>query len=262
MIPKIIHYCWLSDDSIPAELQSYMNSWKKLDGYQFILWDRKRFNINSSIWVKQAFEAKKYAFAADYIRLYAVYTMGGIYLDCDIEIIEPFDKLLDNTTMIAYTNSQKIGIEAACFGAERNCLYIKKCLDYYNNRSFVKSDGTYDIVTLPVIMKKIFDDFEIPNTILLYPHDYFSATGEHSGQIKITDNTYCVHHCAGTWLDVNEQKWRLFRKKCLKIFGHGLGSILSFFYFFLLCIKYDDMKLFNRQIKEIVKTKIKYAKKS
>ena len=74
MIPKIIHYCWLSNDPIPKDLQKYMKTWKeKLPDYEFMLWDFNRFNINSSIWVKQAFEAKKYAFACDYIRLYAVY---------------------------------------------------------------------------------------------------------------------------------------------------------------------------------------------
>ena len=81
MIPKIIHYCWLSNNPIPSKLQEYMESWKKqLPDYEFILWNFERFDINSSIWVKQAFEAKKYAFAADYIRLFAVYHYGGIWI--------------------------------------------------------------------------------------------------------------------------------------------------------------------------------------
>ena len=46
-------------------------------------------------WVKQAFEAKKYAFAADYIRFYALYNYGGIYLDSDVEVLRSFDPLLD-----------------------------------------------------------------------------------------------------------------------------------------------------------------------
>ena len=29
MIPKIIHYCWLSNDPIPARLKKCMDSWKK-----------------------------------------------------------------------------------------------------------------------------------------------------------------------------------------------------------------------------------------
>ena len=80
MIPKIIHYCWLSNDPIPENMQKWMSTWKKLNGYEFILWNFDRFDINSSIWVKQAFNAKKYAFAADYIRAFALYNYGGIYM--------------------------------------------------------------------------------------------------------------------------------------------------------------------------------------
>lgn len=71
MIPKIIHWCWLSGDPIPENLQRYMNSWKRLlPDYEFIHWDFKRFPRGKCEWVDQAFDAHKYAFAADYIRLF------------------------------------------------------------------------------------------------------------------------------------------------------------------------------------------------
>ena len=87
MISKIIHYCWLSNDPIPADLQKCMESWKKyLPDYEFMLWNFERFPKSQSKWVSDAFDNKKYAFAADYIRLYALYNYGGIYLDMDVEI--------------------------------------------------------------------------------------------------------------------------------------------------------------------------------
>ena len=65
MIPKIIHYCWLSNDPVPSDLQKYMQTWKvKLPDYEFIKWDFKRFPKGKSKWVDQAFDKKKYAFAA------------------------------------------------------------------------------------------------------------------------------------------------------------------------------------------------------
>ena len=73
MIPKIIHLCWLSGDSYPPKIAKCLESWKKfLPDYEVMLWDTKRFDLNSSVWVRQAFENKKYAFAADYIRFYAL----------------------------------------------------------------------------------------------------------------------------------------------------------------------------------------------
>ena len=74
MIPKIIHYCWLSNDPLPKDIQEYINSWKeKLPEYQIMKWDFSIFDKSSSKWVEQAFDQRKYAFASDFIRLYAVY---------------------------------------------------------------------------------------------------------------------------------------------------------------------------------------------
>ena len=96
MIPKIIHLCWLSGDPYPEKIQKCLASWKKhLPDYEIMLWDTNRFDVNSTAWTKEAFEAHKYAFVADYIRFYAVYHYGGIYLDSDVEVLKSFDDLLD-----------------------------------------------------------------------------------------------------------------------------------------------------------------------
>lgn len=148
MIPKIIHYCWLSNDPIPEKLQEYMKSWKeKLPDYEFKLWNFDCFDINSSQWVKEAFEAKKYAFAADYIRLYAVYNYGGIYMDMDVEVIKSFNPLLNNDYLLGYEN--QIGIEAGIFGASPKADWVKLILDYYQNKSFYREDGTQNTTPLP-----------------------------------------------------------------------------------------------------------------
>ena len=111
MIPKVIHYCWLSGDPIPEKLQRCMDSWKKfLPDYEFVLWDLERFDIKTSQWVKEAFEARKYAFAADYIRLYAVYNYGGIYMDMDVEVVRPFDDLLASPYILGLESEK--GVEA------------------------------------------------------------------------------------------------------------------------------------------------------
>ena len=96
MIPKIIHFCWLSTDEYPKLIKKCIESWKvKLPDYEFILWDTNRFNVETTIWTQQAYKSKKYAFVSDYIRLLAVYKYGGIYLDTDVEVLKNFDDLLN-----------------------------------------------------------------------------------------------------------------------------------------------------------------------
>ena len=212
MIPKKIHYCWLSNDSYPECIEKCISSWKeKLPDYEIIKWDLKRFPLDKCKWVKQAFEAHKYAFAADYIRLYALATEGGIYLDSDVEVVKPFDDLLGLPYFICKENSPQ-GIEAAAMGAEKECEWVKKCLEYYDGRNFIDKQGKQNTRVLPSIMKEIIsnnykiieidqpDSIQLSNSeVYILPSDYFSPKNYVTKKIQITKNTYSIHHFAGTW---------------------------------------------------------------
>ena len=97
MIPKKIHYCWLSGEDIPFNTQLCLNTWKKImPEYEIILWDKNRFDIKSVLYVEEACKKKKWAFASDYIRAYALYTEGGIYMDSDVFFVtKKFDQFLE-----------------------------------------------------------------------------------------------------------------------------------------------------------------------
>ena len=212
MIPKRIHFCWLSDDPFPVKIQRCINSWKeKLPDYEIVKWDLNRFPLEKSNWVRQAFEAKKYAFAADYIRLYALATEGGIYLDSDVEVLKSFDGLLELPYFICKENSPQ-GIEAATIGAEPGCEWIRKCLDYYKNKNFVNEKGELNNRVLPSIIKEvltsnfILKEVDSPadiardkKAVFMLPSDYFSPKNYVSKKLRITSNTYSIHHFAGTW---------------------------------------------------------------
>ncbi len=228
MIPKIIHYCWLSDDPIPEQFQRYMDGWKeKLADYEFKKWSLDNFDINSSIWAKEAFEKKRYATAADVVRLYALYTMGGIYLDMDIEVKKTFNDLLDKSLMLAYENLKEDSIEAGVIGAEKGNFYIKKCLDFYNGKHFINSDGTLPTITLPEIMYNALKDANYKGEI--YPCSYFTAKSYETGDIYADGRTYCIHHFAGGWKTERQKAWHRFQKKLRKKYGMKLGErILRF----------------------------------
>ena len=153
MIPKIIHLCWLSGDPYPEAIAQCLASWKEyLPDYEVILWDKERFDISSTLWTKQAFEAKKYAFAADYIRLYALYHFGGIYMDSDVLVYKSFDDLLN---LPYFIGEDYVGcFEPAIIGTEKHNPWIKTVLDHYNDREFIKDDGSLDMKSLPVVFKE------------------------------------------------------------------------------------------------------------
>lgn len=51
---------------------------------------------------------KKYAYLSDYVRLWAVEKYGGIYLDTDVEVIRPLEKLLQEDAYFGFENKRYV----------------------------------------------------------------------------------------------------------------------------------------------------------
>ena len=91
MIPKIIHYTWFSGDEMPQIVNECMASWERhLPDYEFRLWDMDAIKDIDAVFLREALSVKKWAYAADYVRLYALYHEGGIYLDTDVMVYKSF----------------------------------------------------------------------------------------------------------------------------------------------------------------------------
>lgn len=202
------------------------------------MWNFDRFDINSSIWVQEAFHAKKYAFAADYIRCHALYHYGGIYLDMDVEVLKSFDDLLYLPYFIGKEDSTA-AIEAAIIGAEKNHVLFQKMMNYYKDRHFILADNNFDTVVLPRIIRTVItknfntvnissvDDFvDSPQSISIFPVDWFSPKSLITGEINITPNTYTIHHFSASWCGRKERLYRW----VLKTFGVRLAHSLSVLY--------------------------------
>ena len=237
MIPKIIHLCWLSNNDYPPKIKRCLKSWQKyLPEYKIMLWDTKRFNLDESIWVKQAFTKKKYAFAADYIRFYALYNYGGIYLDSDVEVLKSFNDLLQ---LPYFMGAEKAGtIEAAILGAEKGTEWIKICLDYYTDKTFIKQDSSLDIRKLPEIMVEELEKFkpihyldveemkniknmDFQKEILVMPNEYFSPKIFDSREVLITPRTYAIHHYQNSWFSHNAKIYYRTRTILIRILGYN-----------------------------------------
>lgn len=233
MIPKIIHLCWLSGDAFPDSIRDCLETWNyKLQDYDIWLWGKipkdcsclckihvteKHFDIESATWTKQAFEAKKYAFAADYIRLYALYNYGGIYLDVDVFVYKNFNELLHLPYFIGC--DQIKAFEAAVIGAEKGCAWIKDILDTYNNKHFIKENGTYDITELPVrfhheltqlnyTFRRISDVSEFCKKqgkyIEVFDSDFFNS--RNAVKVRKTKKSFCAHNYTGSWQKKTNKK--------------------------------------------------------
>ncbi len=213
LIPKILHFCWLSGEPYPKEIQKCLNSWKeKLPEYTLMLWDTSKVDVNVCNWTKQAYEKKKYAFVSDYVRFYALYNYGGIYLDTDVEVIKSFDDLLNQEFFFSFEYTTIP--EAAVIGAKKGLPWIKTCMDWYLKNDFFDKDGKERHIVAPLVLKYGFET-TLKNTLFdtcevqklkggtVYPFEYFSAWNYYTDKKIITENTYSVHQFFSSWLNIN-----------------------------------------------------------
>lgn len=207
MIPKILHFCWLSDDPYPPLVKACLNSWREnMPDYEIMLWNTTTFDIESVPFVKQACVNRKWAFAADYIRLYALYNYGGIYLDSDVYLFRSLDDLLGFRAFSAIEScldkdSFTVNIEAAFIGAERHHPFIKSCLDYYQGRQFQRPDGSFDQTILPLIIGDIAElkfGFERKAQAQNLNEGLHILSMEQFAHAHI--ETYSISHCYGVHL--------------------------------------------------------------
>ncbi len=233
MIPKIIHYCWLGRNEIPRPIAVIMRSWKRvMPDYEIKLWNESNFDINSIEFVCQAYSTGKWAFASDYIRLWALYNEGGIYLDTDVLIRKRFDDFLeqdffssveyhqhvvDERNSYQFINSDGrrkedavnvpgIGIQSAIIGSVKENEFIKDCMDFYKARKFIlDNDQLNNKIIAPDIFAMIAEKYgfiyrnvkqELAGNMVIYPSKVFAGSKHLS-----TNDSYAVHYCTGSWKD-------------------------------------------------------------
>lgn len=252
MIPKIIHYSWFSGEPFPKHIQELMGTWKeKLPDYKFMLWDMEKLKETKCQFALEAVSVRKWAFASDFIRLYAVYNYGGIWLDTDIEVFKSFDTFLDNEVFIGgeanfHHRPRERWLTSHCFGAIPHHPFIKDCLDYYTERHFIRTSNTkypeelrYDMTIIPEVQAVIAlkygydwsaqrdDEQIIDQGIHIYPSDYFD-----SPRYKTMKRVVVIHRAIGAWRPGNQNKLPDYsitnpQKKDLKFLGKKINHILE-----------------------------------
>lgn len=193
MIPKIIHHCWFGGAPQSELIQCCINSWKKqCPEYTFIDWSEKSFDVESHSFTSKMYKEKKYAFVADYVRLIALLRDGGIYLDTDMLLLQPLDKLLD-TSLLLGKESEKF-ISCGMIGAIPNHPFIEAMRAQY--------DVMLELRPNPVIMTELYNTMHPAHTTVLPPNAFYPFDANHIhnfvGQM-LSPDVYGVHLWNYSW---------------------------------------------------------------
>lgn len=210
-IPKIIHFVWLGGAAKPPLVERCIKSWRRhMSDYEVVEWSEKNFDVEANAYVRGAIQDRKWAFASDYIRLYALLHHGGVYLDSDVEVFKRFDNFLGHQ---AFTGFEKYMGQyspiTAVMGAVPSHSWIYDLLQDYDNAQF---EGGY--TNTARITQKMINTYGIRNDnshqvfgddVHLYPAEVFCTEGQ---------DAYSCHHFGGSWLPLHSR----LAKKARKLF--------------------------------------------
>ena len=203
-IPKIIHYCWFGNKPMPASCMKMIATWEKhLPDYEIRRWDETTFDVNTSEYVRAAYQSGKYAFVSDYARLCALKQYGGVYLDTDIEVIRSFDDLLtDYSAVFGFESGVKV--MTAFMAAQPEHPIINEFWASYATKSFDPAHpepntvGLTDILTRRGLVLNNRMQLMDGNTAV-FPLDYFQTYDFTKSTLCVTDHTRTIHRCFGSW---------------------------------------------------------------
>lgn len=222
MISKTIHYCWFGNNPLPEDAKKCIASWTEyFPDYEIKEWNESNFDLNCCDYIKEAYQAKKWAFVSDYARFWILYHYGGLYFDTDVEVIKAMDDLIEkgsfmgeepsgagstglkeNSAVICFAVAPGLGLAAA-----PGLGLYKEILDYYSTQHFLNPDGSINQETVVTRTSNILKrhgfkgngSIECIDDVYIYPPEYFCPMNYTTGKMTITENTRSIHHYSATW---------------------------------------------------------------
>lgn len=236
MIPKKIHYCWFGGKPLPKSARKCIDSWIKFfPGYEIIEWNEKNYPIDKIGYIREAYNAQKYAFVSDYARFDILYHEGGIYFDTDVEVVRDFTDILDKGPFMGCeidgngSSSEEIiqvnpGLGIA---AEKEMTFYKEVLDYYETQHFCNEDGVLNVETIVLKITRLLKERGLKNNqmiqnvagITIYPKEFFNPRESNTGVLTMTKNTHSIHWYTMSWLSNKDRMKTSITRVCHQVFG-------------------------------------------
>lgn len=206
-IEKTIHSFWFSGDKKPVEYQQCIDSWKNIcPEYRIKEWNMDNYDWEKHPFMASAIRAKKWAFASDYARLDVLYHQGGIYMDMDVEIVKPLDRLLGNRAFFTFDANHDIDL-GICASEAGNPLMLD-LMQLYDGIEFEGSDAGMIFLCQPRLIRSVLKkkglhlngEFQVIDGNVFLPRKYLTPKDFLVYEMgAFCEDTMTIHHFNAGW---------------------------------------------------------------
>ena len=211
MIPRIINYVWIGDRELPEPDRTYVAGWAKAcPGWEIRRWGPEDAKDADCSFLRETLAAKKWAFACDWLRLYALSKVGGFYMDTDVELKSSLEPFRDNDLCMGLNWS--CYPQTALIGSIPHQPIIEELLEETSRRKFVLGPGVYDETANNTVFRRLFlrhgvdlakvgqdKDTEVMKGVRFYPS---SLLCHKYGDLP----NVAEHHLTGYWREPYRRK--------------------------------------------------------
>lgn len=260
-IPKIIHYCWFGNNPLSDMAKKCIESWQKnCPEYRIMEWNEKNFDINCNTYVQEAYREKKWAFVSDVARLVALVNYGGIYMDTDVEVLQPLDNILNNEAIVGFECESRI--QTGFLACVKGQPIFKEFLRMYDQEHFVNLDGSMNTVTNVTRLTNLCLKYglilnnkrQVIKGITVLPKEYLSPKDVETGKVNVTDKTLCIHYFDGSWLSKEDHIRIEIERKVREFFPNKYAGYIAKF---IAIIKVNGILEVGKEFFRWTKKKIK-----
>ena len=188
MIPRVFHRIWLGPDSMPEEYVRLGQGWKRNHpDWEHHLWAET--NLPTDFERHEVYELlRRPAERADILRLELLHRLGGVYVDADMESLQPIEPLLDGVScFLGALDSGRVS--NAVIGAVPGHPLLARAIAELRPRTTfgpVDREGTG-----PLLIERLRHEF---SDVTVFEPEVFFATEPEQAQ-------YAFHLSARSWKD-------------------------------------------------------------
>jgi len=120
-VPKILHFCWIDTNwdseqsQVPMRIVRIVNEWQKINrGWASIIWTNSLIKRKFPTLFAELRKITVPAWAANLVRYHVLAKYGGLYLDTDIEPINPLKDYMTQSSFTVCEESREGKCLSAC----------------------------------------------------------------------------------------------------------------------------------------------------